>query len=202
MFHTIQQAVEAIKNGEVVIAIDDEDRENEGDFVMAAEKVTPKSVNFMITEGRGLICTPIKKSKADSLNLPLMVPGRENETPLKTAFTVSIDIDNGSTGISTYDRAETLTRLANPQAKADDFVRPGHIFPLIAQDNGVLAREGHTEAAIDLCRLAGLQEVGVICEILNKDGTMARTPELKEMAKKLNLKIITIKDLIKVLEQK
>lgn len=194
--NTIDQAIAAIRKGEVVIVVDDEDRENEGDFICAAESVTPEIINFMATHGRGLICTPIEESRADELGLKMMVP---NNTSLhETAFTVSIDlIGHGcTTGISAYDRATGIRALVNPQTKPEDFARPGHIFPLRAKTGGVLRRTGHTEAAIDLARMAGFQPVGVLVEILNEDGTMARLPQLLKIAQRFNLKIITIKDLV------
>lgn len=192
-FNTIEEALEDIKEGKIVIVVDDEDRENEGDLLMAAESVTPEAINFMATYGRGLICMPIDEEKAKVLNLHSMV---ENNTDNhETAFTVSIDHIDTTTGISAYERAFTIQKVlkdSNPL----DFRRPGHIFPLIAKSGGVLKRVGHTEAAVDLSRLAGLEPAGVICEIMSKDGTMARTTELMEFAKKHNLKIITIADLV------
>ncbi|CEJ74164.1 GTP cyclohydrolase II [[Clostridium] sordellii] len=192
-FNTIEEALEDIKEGKIVIVVDDEDRENEGDLLMSAECVTPEAINFMATYGRGLICMPIDEKKAKVLNLHPMV---ENNTDNhETAFTVSIDHIDTTTGISAYERAFTIQKVlkdSNPL----DFRRPGHIFPLIAKSGGVLKRVGHTEAAIDLSRLAGLEPAGVICEIMSKDGTMARTTELMEFAKKHNLKIITIADLV------
>ena len=194
-FNTIEEAIEEITAGKMVIVIDDEDRENEGDFVMAAELVTPEAVNFMAVYGRGLICAPVSTKIAKELELPLMVPAGSDHHG--TAFTVSIDAKAGiSTGISAADRARTLQLLASPTTVPSDFVRPGHIFPLIAKDGGVLVREGHTEAAVDLAEMAGLSKAGVICEILNEDGTCARVPSLLKIAQKFNLKIITIADLI------
>ena len=179
----------------MIIVIDDEDRENEGDFIMAAELVTPEAVNFMAVHGRGLICAPVSNEIAIKLEIPLMVPTGSDHHG--TAFTVSIDATKGiSTGISASDRSRTLELLANPNTMATDFVRPGHIFPLIAKDGGVIEREGHTEAAVDFAELAGLSKAGVICEILNEDGTCARVPELLKIAKRFNLKIVTIADLI------
>jgi 3,4-dihydroxy 2-butanone 4-phosphate synthase/GTP cyclohydrolase II len=176
--------------------VDDEDRENEGDFICAAEIVTPEIINFMATHGRGLICTPIEESKADALDLPLMV--NKNTALHETAFTVSIDLDGDgvTTGISASDRAKTIKRLANADCEARDFARPGHIFPLRAKKGGVLRRTGHTEASIDLSRLAGLAPVGVLVEILNEDGSMARIPDLIKIALKHDLKIISIEDLV------
>lgn len=194
--NTIEEAIEAIRLGELVIVVDDEDRENEGDFVAAAELITPEKVNFMAKYGRGLICAPITEKRCEELELDLMVG--KNTSLHATPFTVSVDlIGHGcTTGISASDRAETLLALANPQTKSEELGRPGHIFPLKAKEKGVLRRSGHTEAAVDLARLAGLSPVGVLVEIMNDDGTMARMPELMEMAKKFQLKIITIKDLI------
>lgn len=194
MFDKIEDAVEEIKNGKMVLVLDDEDRENEGDLIMAAEKVTPEDVNFMIHEARGLICAPLTRKIAKQLNISLMV--NQNDSVHETAFTVSVDVNNGGTGISTADRAETLNFLAKEDASPADLARPGHIFPLIAKPGGVLQRAGHTEAAVDLAVLAGLKPVGAICEVLNPDGTMARRDSLMEMAKKWNMKIITVKDLI------
>ena len=192
----IEEAIEEIKAGKVVIVVDDEDRENEGDFITAAENITPEIVNFMVRHGRGLLCAPLTESKARELELEMMV-GR-NTDPKKTAFTVSVDLlGNGvTTGISAADRAKTIQALCNPDLKAADFSRPGHIFPLMAKDNGVIRRAGHTEASIDLARLAGLQPIAAICEIMNEDGSMARLPQLFEIADKFKLKIVSIKDLI------
>lgn len=192
-FNTIEEALEDIKEEKIVIVVDDEDRENEGDLLMAAECVTPEAINFMATYGRGLICMPIDEETAKVLNLHPMV---ENNTDNhETAFTVSIDHINTTTGISAYERAFTIQKVLK-DGEPLDFRRPGHIFPLIAKSGGVLKRVGHTEAAVDLSRLAGLEPAGVICEIMSKDGTMARTTELMEFAKKHNLKIITIADLV------
>ena len=195
--NSIEEAIEDIKKGKIVIVVDDENRENEGDFVAAAEKVTPDLVNFMIKNGRGLVCTPLSSKICENLNLDLMVG--KNTDPLKTQFTISVDKIGGncSTGISANDRAETIKALSNPNTKTQDLARPGHIFPLKAMDGGVLRRSGHTEAAIDLCKLAGLKSAGIIVEIMNDDGTMARLPELFKIAKKFELKIISIEDLIK-----
>jgi len=192
----IEEAIEAIKNGEIIIVVDDEDRENEGDFLVAAEKVTDKTINFMATHGRGLICAPLVEDRCDDLGLNLMV--KQNTATYETPFTVSIDlIGHGtSTGISAADRAKTVLALVNPETKAEELGRPGHIFPLRAKQGGVLRRAGHTEAAIDFARLAGLQPAGVIVEIMNEDGTMARLPELKKIAQKFDLKLVSIKDLI------
>lgn len=194
--NTIEEALTEFKNGNVIIVVDDEDRENEGDFICAAEKITPEIVNFMASVGRGLICVPLLEKRASELGLNLMV---DNNTAMyETAFTVSVDlIGHGcTTGISTYDRAQTIKALADYTYTPSDFSKPGHIFPLIAKQGGVLRRTGHTEASIDLCRLSGLHPVGALVEILNEDGSMARLPQLVEIAEKYNLKIISIKDLI------
>jgi 3,4-dihydroxy 2-butanone 4-phosphate synthase/GTP cyclohydrolase II len=194
-FNTIEEAIEDIRQGKMIIVVDDEDRENEGDLVMAAEKVTPEAISFMAIHGRGLICVPITKKRAEELDLPLMVGN--NTDNMGTAFTVSVDYVGNSTGISAYDRADTVKALIDPATKPQDLRRPGHIFPLIARDGGVLRRAGHTEAAVDLARLAGLYPAGVICEIMKDDGTMARLPDLMSFAKEWGLKIITIEDLIR-----
>lgn len=194
-FDTIESAIDDIRDGKVVIVADDIDRENEGDFVVAAEKVTPEIINLMATHGRGLICVPITRQRAYELNLDRMVI--DNTESHETAFTVSVDYHFGTTtGISAADRAKTVHALIDPKAKAEHFRRPGHLFPLISYDGGVLRRTGHTEAAIDLARLAGLQPAGVICEIMDEDGSMARIPKLYEIAKQLGMKLVTIKDLI------
>lgn len=196
MLNTIEEALDDIRQGKLVIVVDDEDRENEGDFVTAARNVTPEIINFMSKHGRGLICAPITEERAAALNLTLMV---ENNTVLhQTPFTVSVDlIGNGcTTGISAHDRAKTVQALIDPNTKPEDLGRPGHIFPLRAKPGGVLRRIGHTEATVDLARLAGMEPAGVLVEIMNDDGTMARLPELLEIAKQFDLKIITIKDLI------
>ena len=196
MINTIKEAIEDIKQGKIVIVVDDEDRENEGDFLAAAEKVTPEMINFMATHGRGLICAPIIEDRCEELKLDLMVG--KNTAEYETPFTVSVDlIGHGcTTGISAKDRAKTIQALVNPNTKASELGKPGHIFPLKARRGGVLRRAGHTEAAIDLSRLAGLYPAGVIVEIMNDDGSMARMPELIQIAKKHQLKIVTIKDLI------
>ncbi len=196
ILNTIEEALVAIKAGEFVIVVDDEDRENEGDFIMAAELMTPEKMNFMITEGRGLVCCAITEKRCEELHLPMMVDS--NTDRLLTAFTVSVDKvgDGCTTGISASDRAKTVLALADPKTNPEEFSRPGHIFPLRAKENGVLRRAGHTEAAIDLAKLAGLSPAGVLVEIMNEDGTMARLPQLLEVAKKFDLKIISIKDLI------
>jgi len=195
--NSIEEAIEDIKAGKVVIVVDDEDRENEGDFIAAAEKVTPEMINFMATHGRGLICAPLTEERCDELELNMMV---ENNTVLHhTQFTVSVDlIGYGcTTGISVHDRAKTIQSLVNPNTKPSELGRPGHIFPLKAMTGGVLRRTGHTEAAVDLARLAGLQPAGILVEILNEDGSMARLPQLIEVAKKHDLKLISIEDLVK-----
>lgn len=194
-FNTIEEALEDIREGRMILVVDDEDRENEGDLLMAAEKVTPESVNFMATYGRGMICVPMTEENARRLELDLMV--ERNTESMKTAFTVTVDHKSSTTGISAFERANTIKELANPASVSSDFTRPGHIFPLIARDGGVLKRSGHTEAAVDLARMAGLHPAGVICEVMNDDGTMARVPQLFEFAKMHGLKIITIEELIK-----
>lgn len=194
--NTIEEAIEDIRQGKVLIVVDDEDRENEGDFICAAETITPEIINFMATYGRGLICAPITEKRADELNLRMMV---ESNTALhETAFTVSIDlIGHGcTTGISAYDRATGIKMLTDPNTKPTDYARPGHIFPLRAKEGGVLRRTGHTEAAIDLARMAGYYPAGVLVEILNPDGSMARLPQLMEIAEEHDLKIIAIEDLV------
>ena len=193
---TISEAIEDIRNGKVIIVVDDEDRENEGDFLAAADKVTPEMINFMATHGRGLICAPITEKRSKELQLGMMV--NNNTDPMETAFTVSVDLKgNGvTTGISAKDRALTVNAIINPETKPFDLARPGHIFPLRAKEGGVLRRTGHTEAAIDFARLAGSEPAGVIVEIMNEDGTMARLPELMKVAKKFDLKIVSIEDLV------
>jgi 3,4-dihydroxy 2-butanone 4-phosphate synthase/GTP cyclohydrolase II len=193
---SIQSAIEDIRKGKVVIVVDDEDRENEGDFVAAAEMVTPEMINFMTKEGRGLICAPMVESRCKELGLELMV--NNNTDPMNTQFTVSVDKkgDGVTTGISASDRAKTILALVDDKTTPFDLAKPGHIFPLIAKPGGVLRRTGHTEAAIDLARLAGLKPAGVIVEIMNEDGTMARLPELKEIAKKFDIKLVSIEDLV------
>ena len=195
--NSIEEAIEDIRKGKIVIVVDDENRENEGDFIAAAEKVTPQLVNFMIKYGRGLLCAPLTSKRCEELKLDLMVG--KNTDPLKTQFTISVDKigKNCTTGISASDRSETIKALANPKTKEEDLARPGHIFPLKAMDGGVLRRSGHTEAAVDLCKLANLKPAGIIVEIMNDDGSMARLPELIKISKKFNLKIISIEDLIK-----
>lgn len=194
--NTIHEAIDDIRNGKVIIVVDDENRENEGDFLAAAEKVTPEMINFMATHGRGLICAPLTENRCHELELGMMV--RNNTDPMETAFTVSVDLrGNGvTTGISATDRAKTVQALINDETKPFELARPGHIFPLVAKEGGVLRRTGHTEAAIDFARLAGLKPAGVIVEIMNEDGSMARLPELMDVAKKLDLKIVSIEDLV------
>ena len=195
-FNTIEEAIKDIKAGKIVIVIDDENRENEGDFVAAAEMATTKMINFMATHGRGLICTPLLESRCQELGLELMIG--KNTAAYETPFTISVDLmgHGCTTGISASDRAKTVKALVDPNINPDELGKPGHIFPLKAREGGVLRRAGHTEAAVDLARLAGLEPAGVIVEILNEDGSMARTPELHKIAEKFNLKFITIKDLI------
>lgn len=193
--NTIEEALKDFKEGKFVIVVDDEDRENEGDLIMAAEKITPKAVNFMLKNARGVLCVPITMSRAEELNLPHQVS--DNTSMLGTPFTVTVDkLEGCTTGVSTHDRAETIKALADPASVPQTFGRPGHINPLYAQDNGVLRRSGHTEAAVDLCKLSGLYPAGALMEIMNEDGTMARMPQLVERAKEWGMKIITIKDLI------
>ncbi len=193
--NTIVEAIEAIRNGDIIILVDDEGRENEGDFIMAAEKVTPEAINFMTKYGRGLVCLAMKGKRLDELQIPRMV--ERNTAKLETAFSVSIDAIHGTTtGISAHDRAQTILTVLNKKTKPEDLARPGHIFPLRAKPGGVLNRAGHTEAAVDLTRLANLSIAGVLCEIMDDDGTMARLPKLQKIAKKFNLKLITIASLI------
>ena len=196
MLNSIEEAILDIKEGKIVIVVDDEDRENEGDFVAAAEKVSPEMINFMATHGRGLICAPLLEERCEELNLNLMVG--KNTATFETPFTVSVDLKGNdcTTGISASDRAKTIKALTNPQTSPSDLGKPGHVFPLKARKGGVLRRAGHTEAAIDLSRLAGLHPSGVIVEIMNEDGSMARLSDLKKIADKHSLKIISIQDLI------
>jgi 3,4-dihydroxy 2-butanone 4-phosphate synthase/GTP cyclohydrolase II len=195
-FSSIPEVLEDLKAGKIVIVVDDEDRENEGDFIMAADKVTPEAINFMAKYGRGMICVPMTAERAKQLNLWMMAD--ENTSKHGTAFTITVDADKGTTtGISAPDRATTIKVLADPNAKPSDLCRPGHIFPLRAENGGVLVRAGHTEAVVDLTRLARMTPVGILCEIMSDDGTMARVPELMEISKKFDLKIVTIADLIK-----
>ena len=196
----IEEAIKDIKEGKMVIVVDDEDRENEGDLLMAAEKATTEDVNFMIKEARGLVCVPLTKDRIDELDLPQMV--KENTDSHNTAFTVSVDHKDTTTGISAEERALTINKLVDEDSRSSDFKRPGHIFPLEAKDGGVLRRAGHTEASVDLAKLAGLKEAGLICEIIKEDGKMARLPELKEFGKKHDLKLISIADLIKYRKKK
>lgn len=192
---SIEEALQDFKEGKFVIVVDDEDRENEGDLIIAAEKITPEKVNFMLKNARGVLCAPITLSRAEELDLPHQVS--DNTSMLGTPFTVTVDkLEGCTTGVSTHDRAETIKALADPKSTPQTFGRPGHINPLYAQDNGVLRRSGHTEAAVDLCKLSGLYPVGALIEIMNDDGSMARMPQLQEKAKEWDMKIITIKDLI------
>jgi 3,4-dihydroxy 2-butanone 4-phosphate synthase/GTP cyclohydrolase II len=194
--NTIEEAIEDIRQGKVIIVVDDEDRENEGDFVAAAEKITPEMINFMAMHGRGLICAPLTENRCKELGLGTMV--QVNTDHMETAFTVSVDLRGHgvTTGISASDRAKTVLALVDPETKPHDLARPGHIFPLIAKQGGVLRRTGHTEAAIDFARLAGFKPAGVICEIMNPDGTMSRLPELVEVAKRFDLKLVSIEALV------
>ncbi|HEX8098771.1 MAG TPA: bifunctional 3,4-dihydroxy-2-butanone-4-phosphate synthase/GTP cyclohydrolase II [Actinomycetota bacterium] len=194
-FATIEEAIEDIREGRIVIVVDDADREDEGDFIMAADKVTPEAVNFMATHGRGIICMPCDEARLDELNIPPMVTAKHGT--METAFTVSIDVrGKTTTGTSAYDRAATIKAVVDPATRPEEIQMPGHVFPLRAQEGGVLKRAGHTEAAVDLARLAGLSPAGVICEIMHGDGTMARLPELRRVAERHGLKIISIADLI------
>ncbi|MDR1592899.1 MAG: bifunctional 3,4-dihydroxy-2-butanone-4-phosphate synthase/GTP cyclohydrolase II [Prevotellaceae bacterium] len=194
--NTIDEALEDIRQGKIIIVVDDEDRENEGDFIVAAEKITPETVNFMITHGRGLLCAPLPESRCEELGLEMMVG--ENTAPHQTPFTVAVDLlgHGCTTGISASDRAKTIQALVDSTTKSEDLGRPGHIFPLKARERGVLRRAGHTEAVVDLTRMAGMKPGGALVEILNEDGTMARLPQLFEISKKFGIKIIAIKDLI------
>ncbi|MGG3470681.1 bifunctional 3,4-dihydroxy-2-butanone-4-phosphate synthase/GTP cyclohydrolase II [Neobacillus pocheonensis] len=200
MFDTIEAALSDLKEGKVIIVCDDEDRENEGDFISLAEYATPDVINLMATHGRGLICVPIEEEIAQKLELFPMVS--KNTDPHGTAFTVSVDHKFSTTGISAFERSATVLSMLDPESKPADFKRPGHIFPLIAKKGGVLRRTGHTEAAVDLARLCGAKPAGVICEIMNEDGTMARVPQLRKIADQLNVKMITIKDLIEYRNKK
>ena len=194
-FATVESAVEAIKNGEMIIVVDDENRENEGDLITAAQLISPEKVNFMISEAKGLLCAPMTMSRLHELDLPLMT--ENNQDRHRTKFTLSVDHAACKTGISAYERSETIRKLAETESVAADFVRPGHIFPLASEPGGVLKRAGHTEATIDLLHLANLEPVGAICEIIKADGSMARLPDLMEFAQKYNLKLLTIQSLIK-----
>ncbi|MFD2704372.1 bifunctional 3,4-dihydroxy-2-butanone-4-phosphate synthase/GTP cyclohydrolase II [Salibacterium lacus] len=199
-FDPIEEAIYELMQGRTVIVCDDEDRENEGDFVALADRITPESINFMITYGRGLVCTPITEERAHELELQPMVD--QNTDPHGTAFTVSVDHESAKTGISAGERAQTIRELMNPRSKSRHFKRPGHVFPLIAKKGGVLRRAGHTEAAVDLAALSGAEQAGVICEVIREDGEMARVPELREIADEHDLKMITIKDLIQYRHKK
>ncbi len=194
--HSIKEAIDDIRAGKVIIVVDDQDRENEGDFLAAAEKVTPEMINFMASHGRGLICAPITEKRCEELKLEMMVGN--NTDPMETAFTISVDLKGQgvTTGISASDRAKTVRSLIDPQTRPHDLSRPGHIFPLKAKEGGVLRRTGHTEAAIDFARLAGFEPAGVIVEIMNEDGTMARLPQLQKVAEKFDLKLVSIEDLV------
>jgi 3,4-dihydroxy 2-butanone 4-phosphate synthase/GTP cyclohydrolase II len=194
MFHTISEAMTDLKQGKPVIVVDDEDRENEGDFLTLSENVTPEVINFMITHGKGLVCMPITRDLAVKMNLSMME--KHNTDPFGTAFTVSVDHVDTTTGISAWERADTIKAFTNAEARPEDFKRPGHVFPLIAEDGGVLIRPGHTEAAVDLAKLCGAFPSGVICEIIKDDGTMARVPDLQEIAEEFDLKMINIQELI------
>lgn len=192
-FNTVEEALEELKNGKIILVTDDPDRENEGDFICAAEFATTKNINFMATYGKGLICMPMSKEYVEKLRIPQMVTN--NTDNHETAFTVSVDAVDTTTGISAAERSITAMKCVDENAKPEDFRRPGHMFPLLAKDNGVLERNGHTEATVDLCRLAGLKECGLCCEIMREDGTMMRTKELVQLAKDMNIKMISIKDL-------
>ena len=201
MLSKIKEVITDLKRGKFVIVVDNENRENEGDLVLAAQKATANKINYMVKYGRGLVCMPIVKERLDQLKIPSMVEHNEvndNGVHHRCMFTISVDYKNGSTGISPIDRAETIKAIIDPKSKPEDFVRPGHLFPLIYQEGGVLVREGHTEASVDLAKLAGMYPAAVICEIINDDGTMAKLPDLMEFSKRHNnMKIITIKDLIR-----
>jgi 3,4-dihydroxy-2-butanone 4-phosphate synthase len=200
LFNSIEEALNDLQAGKPIIVCDDEDRENEGDFISLADKATPEVINFMATHGRGLICVPIEEQLAERLNLHPMVTN--NTDPHGTAFTVSIDHKFSKTGISAYERSATVLSLIDPESKPEDFKRPGHIFPLIAKEGGVITRPGHTEAAVDLAKLCGAKPAGVICEIMNEDGTMARLPQLMKVAERFELKMITIKNLAEFIKNK
>jgi len=202
-FSSIAEALQDLQRGRCIIVVDDEKRENEADLVLSAEKATPTKINFMIKRGGGLICVPMEGKRLDELKIPLMVPDHENTEITKCKFTVSVDFrHNTSTGISAQDRHATIKALTDAKSSAKDFARPGHIFPLRYQEGGVLKREGHTEAAVDLCRLAGLYPAAAVCEILNEDGSTAKIPDLEEYSQKHNLQVITIKDLISFRKEK
>lgn len=194
---SLEHALEALKAGQPIILVDDEGRENEGDLILAAEKVTPESINFMIQYGSGIVCVTLTEEQADRLDLPLMVPKKSSNSQFVAAFTHSIEAAHGvTTGVSAADRAKTIQVACNPRSKPEDLSRPGHVFPLRARQGGVLVRPGHTEGSVDLMRLAGLTPAGVLCELMNADGTMSRMPEIKEFAQKHNLLILSIADLI------
>lgn len=195
MFHSIKEAIDELKKGGMVIVVDDEGRENEGDLLGLAEKVSPEMINFMITHAKGLVCCPITVERAHELELEAMV--NVNSDLHQTAFTVSVDHVTNKTGISAQERSDTIKALVNPTTRPKDFRKPGHTFPLVAKENGVMVRPGHTEAAVDLARLCGAKPSGIICEIINEDGSMARVPDLKVFSKKHNLKMVTIVDLIR-----
>lgn len=195
MFDSIEEALDELRAGKVIIVCDDEDRENEGDFVALAEKATPDVINFMITHGKGLVCVPVDEKIANRLELAPMTA--ENTDHFGTAFTISVDHNSTTTGISAYERSTTIRELSNSTSVSGDFKRPGHIFPLIAKEGGVLTRPGHTEAAVDFAKLAGASPAGVICEVINEDGTMARVQELRKIADEFQLKLVTIHDLIR-----
>ena len=195
MFDSIEEALDELRAGKVIIVCDDEDRENEGDFVALAEKATPEVINFMITHGKGLVCVPVDEKIANRLELAPMTA--ENTDHFGTAFTISVDHNSTTTGISAYERSTTIRELSNSTSVSSDFKRPGHIFPLIAKEGGVLTRPGHTEAAVDFAKLAGASPAGVICEVINEDGTMARVQELRKIADEFQLKLVTIHDLIR-----
>ncbi|GIN41313.1 hypothetical protein J19TS1_42620 [Heyndrickxia oleronia] len=195
MFDSIEEALDELRAGKVIIVCDDEDRENEGDFVALAEKATPDVINFMITQGKGLVCVPVDEKIANRLELAPMTV--ENTDHFGTAFTISVDHNSTITGISAYERSTTIRELSNSTSVSSDFKRPGHIFPLIAKEGGVLTRPGHTEAAVDFAKLAGASPAGVICEVINEDGTMARVQELRKIADEFQLKLVTIHDLIR-----
>src|SRR2546427_1212852 len=200
-FSAIEEGIEEIRQGRILLVVDDEDRENEGDLVMAADRVTPEAVNFMAKHGRGLICVPLLGERLDELKISMMVA--DNTAPMGTAFTVTVDAKRGvTTGTSAYDRALTIRALVDPTTRPDDLARPGHIFPLRSMPGGVLRRAGHTEAAVDLARLAGCQPAGVICEVMDEQGRMARMPELLTLAAEHGLRVITIRDLIRYRIQK
>ncbi|MGV3488493.1 MAG: bifunctional 3,4-dihydroxy-2-butanone-4-phosphate synthase/GTP cyclohydrolase II [Tuberibacillus sp.] len=199
MFNTIEEAIQDLKEGKIIIVCDDKNRENEGDFMALAEKTTPDIINFMVTHGRGLVCAPISEGLADKLGLNVMTT--ENTETHGTSFTISVDYKTATTGISTKERAETIRALSDPASAEGDFNKPGHVFPLISKKRGVLERAGHTEAAVDLAKLCGANSAGVICEIMNQDGTMARVPQLEKMAEQFGLKMITIRDLIRYMRK-